>query len=138
MLDFDKNYLCPFCLVELRLREFKAIGKHFFKCPECGQKYKREILLIDLPPKDLGIWIHVNMRIFNQPNRPFRDRIDKDNFYRRLTNNFPKWIRKDFWEGYNYVTENPDKINQEYDRLYNKIFPKTVKQKTLLTENKTK
>lgn len=102
---FNTEVICPFCAFRGRVLEFrtkksersKGYSIRMFKCPDCGQKMRRETLLNEMTVSQWARWLYSNVIMYGG--------------YHRIS--FPKlmerlkgygWARE-FWEAWKAIKE---------------------------------
>lgn len=105
MLDLNKEYVCLYCGHKDTLSYFlqkKANGTYslkMVKCDDCKERMKLNTLLANMSVYEWGLWLYLNIRVYNSPHNKFYERID----FHKLNYNLSKmgkYVTDEFWRGF--------------------------------------
>lgn len=105
MLDFSKLYICPYCGNYQQLRSYEIVRTKkdrikFIRCPNCGEKMRKETLLSDITPFEWGSWLYFSIRTYNSNFYKFHDKVHMGLIVENLKLQ-SNYIVNDFWDGWN-------------------------------------
>jgi len=105
LLDLQKIYTCPYCANTDTLRNFFLLKKDKSysyknpKCRICNEGMRLKTLLAEFTPYEWGLWIYLNIIVYNSPERKFYDKIHFKVLSMNL-NILGKYIKDEFWRGF--------------------------------------
>lgn len=106
-------YICPFCAYKGKFIEFTTkknngdYSRKTFQCPDCKQIMRRNTLTRNVTPREWAIWLYSSIRVWNNPQEKFYDRLKKNPdgsfvFADRIKS---MGMANDFWEGWKEAKE---------------------------------
>ena len=114
MLNLEHEYICPYCANKATMRNFllfKADGtynKKHTKCPLCNKRMRIATLKAEMTPFEWGLWIYLNIRIYNSPYYKFYDDWQHEIFFLNL-DLLPRNMKNDWWKGFKKYKGTSDK-----------------------------
>lgn len=112
MLNYLKSYVCPYCgfediLYSFIIKKKDGTNSKFVRCPYCKINMKLKTLIADMSLYEWGLWLYINIRMFNNPHDRFREKVKMDKIILKL-NSLGRIYKKEFWDGWNYGKEKYD------------------------------
>jgi hypothetical protein len=103
--DLNAYYVCPYCANQAPFNKYlmkMASGEYNrkrAKCPLCLENMRMATLKADMSPYEWGMWLYLNIRVYNSPHFKFHDKWQHDIFFINLSL-LSRDIKNDWWEGF--------------------------------------